>query len=429
MLPFAVLLLVLAGAVPPAWAEEGGETALVDPTAAPHDPLHSRYRQAVRWLDAGQPEHARTLLAELVTDYPDFAGAWLDLALATYQAGDAVAASEYLEIIRQRFPLTPAMARQLALWQETWRRPPAVSGTPPTRRGWQGEISLESGYSNNVNGGLSQDSVTLTLPGGSAYLPLAAESRPQADSFVQLSTQAWQRVHLANGTMHPIVRLRWRSHRQASDYDQLDAQGGLLYSSLPSAEGSAWQGSLMVQHLRQGGGVLINSQRLAVHRVLTVGGCRFSGGGEYERRSTPGLPLASQLLWLESGFSCTVADSGQLAATLRGGKEYARYADRPGGDNRQLELALHGSWLLAPRTRLEAHWSYSRLHDSAGYSPLLEAGARRRQQRRHGQLSVRHALDAYWEASASIDWQRQESNLAIFRQQARQFTLGVLRVF
>lgn len=118
-----------------------------------------------------------------------------------------------------------------------------------------------------------------------------------------------------------------------------------------------------------------------------------------------------------------MAGSGQLAATLRGGKEYARYADRPGGDNRQLELALHGSWLLAPRTRLEAHWSYSRLHDSAGYSPLLEAGARRRQQRRHGQLSVRHALDAYWEASASIDWQRQESNLAIFRQQARQFTL------
>ena len=58
------------------------------------------YPLALRALAANQPELARQALERVVSLQPHFAGAWLDLALATYRSGDAAAAVEHLEYLR-----------------------------------------------------------------------------------------------------------------------------------------------------------------------------------------------------------------------------------------------------------------------------------------------------------------------------------------
>lgn len=389
--------------------------------------VSERYQRALRHLDQGQPEAARLLLEEIVAEQPEFAGAWLDLALATRQSGDTPAALEHLAYIRQRFPMAPALARQIEHWQQTWQAPRPAAGSPGA---WQGEISIDFGYNDNVNGGLSQDQITLSIPGGGhAIMPIAPGYHPRSDTYAQLGIQTWRRQQFGSGTLYPLLRLRWRHMQTEQDYGQLDLQGGFIYQTAPDNQGRAWQASLLLQHDRLGGAPLIQGQRLILQRLQSRAQCRIAWGGEIERRHYPGLPLDGLLTWLDLGIACKTGAATQLAGSLRGGHERALNARRPGGDNRQVELALQGSHRLPNGSTLDVRWQHTRSQDQEGYSALLAENAPRRLRRNQFSLGLRHPLNINWEARLALELQWQRSNLEIFSQNSRQLSLGVSRGF
>lgn len=389
--------------------------------------LEQRYQQALGLLEHGQPQAARLLLETIVAEQPDFAGAWLDLALATYQSGDTPAALEHLVYLRQQFPLSLALLQQIERWEKTWQQ--ASQSPAPGPEVWQGEISLDLGRSNNVNGGITQGQITLTIPGGQqAILPLAPEQRPRGDAYTQLGLQAWRRWPLEGGSLYPLMRLRARQMHTEKAYDQLDLQGGVIYQALPDPAGRAWQASLLLQHDTLGGKALLQTGRLLLQHLQEQSSCRLAWGGELEYRRYPSLPLDARLFWLNLGLACKAGPATQWGGQLRGGYEQAQVS-QPGGNTRQYELTLQGSHRLGNGASLDLQWQLSRSQDQQGYSPLLQDNAPRQLQRQQFSLALRHPLGAEWEARFALELQQQQSNLALFSQQVRQFSLGVSRGF
>jgi len=419
-LTFLALCLLLLVAAPARAAEP------------PPAPPEQRYQQALRLLEQGQPQAARQLLEDIVTEQPGFAGAWIDLALATYQSGDPAAALEHLAYLRQQFPLSLALLQQIEYWERAWQQAPlplSPTLSPPPSQAWQGKLNLDYGYSNNVNGGLTQEQITLTLPGGQRLaLPLAPEQRPRGDRFTQLGLEAWRRWPLAGGSLYPLVQLQARQMNHEKDYNQLDLQGGLIYQTQPDPAGRAWQASLLLQHASLGGNTLVQSSRLQFQRLYNQAGWRLAWGGELEYRRYPGLPLDGRYLWLNLALAYKPGPATQLGGQIRLGQERAE-ADQPGGNSREYELTLEASHRLENGASLELQWQRSHSQDQAGYSPLLEDDARRSLWRQQFSLALRQPLGTRWEARLALELQEQHSNLALFNQRAHQLSLGLSRNF
>lgn len=389
--------------------------------------LAARYQQAITLLNQNQPQAAQRLLETIVAQRPEFAGAWLDLALATYRSGETESALEHLAYIRQQFPLTPAIARQIDAWQQTWQTPQAAPATPAQT--WQGEIQLDAGYNSNVNAGIDRDQLTLSIPGGSAILPLDPAYRPRSDRYTQISINTWRQWATPRGSLYPLLQFRARNQQQVNDYDQLDLQAGLVYQTIPDAAGRSLQITGLVQHTQLGGAALNNTQRLIAQRLHTRDNCRLAWGGELEWRQYPQIPLDGRIIWLDLGLACTITPQTQTSATLRQGFDTATQNQRPGGNNRQTELTLQASHQHPNGPLLEARWQYTRLHDQEGYSPLLADNQPRQYQRNQLTLALRQAITPDWSARLGIELQHQTSNLPLFTQDARQLSLGLSRIF
>jgi tetratricopeptide (TPR) repeat protein len=87
----------------------------------------ARYREGTQALAEHRYEAARSALREAVRLDPDFAGAWLDLAIATHALGERVQAEELLDTLEARFAVPPALADVIA----RLRQQIAAASAPP----------------------------------------------------------------------------------------------------------------------------------------------------------------------------------------------------------------------------------------------------------------------------------------------------------
>lgn len=345
--------------------------------------------------------------------------------MAAYRAGQLDAALEHLAYVREQFPLNPLLARQVETWQREWRTARGA-GVPSI---WRGEIQLDAGYDDNVNAGLSRSQITLTIPGGQAILPLASSYRPRGDSFTQLGISLWRSWQLAEGSLHPLLQVRYRQMGSERDYDQVDLQGGLMYQQVPDEDGRSWQAGLLLQHYRLGGSTLGNTQRVVLQRLQQQEQCRLAWGGEVEERSYPGLPLDGRIFWLDAGLACQNSAALMWSASLRTGWERPEQSSRPGGGNRQWELNLQGSYRFDSRLSLDWRWQYSLILDQEGYSPLLSENERRRLRQQFLGVGLQRALGEEWLLRLGLELQRQDSNLQIFEQNSSQIGVSLRRAF
>ena len=102
-------------------------------------------------------------------------------------------------------------------------------------------------------------------------------------------------------------------------------------------------------------------------------------------------------------------DGGNLAAQRAGGRQQqasVRVAVLGRG------LAFRHQWLLDAEVFVQT--------DATGYSPLLESGARRSLRRTalRAEYSLPLPVASHWQLALGAEWQRQSSNLALFRQQS-----------
>ena len=383
-------------------------------------------------MAARQPQLARHALERVVSARPEFAGAWLDLALATFQSGDAVAAVEHLEYLRSQFSLPPALAAQVAHWFEQWQNTPqaeqALPAAPVTQRaGWVGELQLGLGHDSNANNGLARGQITLSLPTGNTLFDLDNAYRPRADQFALLGlTLGGPSVQLGAGRISPLLLLRSKQLAQEGDYSTLDLQPGLIYQHPPSSKGSGnWQAHLMAQHYRLGGQALFNGLRLSAVRNQAWQACQGSASADLEAKAHQRVPsLSGKLLGLGASLSCRLSGESGVSASAKTSLDRAD-PTRAGGNSRSTELQLRFDYVLSPTQSLQSTWQHLRTVDQAGYSPLLQDNAPRSLQRNTLSLSLRQALTPAWEARLSLEHFVQRSNLTLFEQRGSLLMLGV----
>lgn len=386
------------------------------------------YELALSALAVGQSELARQTLERVVAGKPRFAGAWLDLAIATYRSGDAAAAVEHLEYLRSQFTVPPALAAQIDYWQQLWQLPSAPApGAAPA--GWQGQIRLGLGFDNNANAGLANEQIALSLPSGSAVFDVDSAYLPRPSQFALLGISAiGPALALGAGRLNPVILLRVKQLRQESDFSTIDLQPGLIYQQ-PAADDGSWQANLFAQHYRLGGQALFNGLRLSAQRTQPWHACHWSGGAELEARQHELVPNLGGTLWsLSAGLGCSLSGAANLSATLKTGFEQARF-DRPGGNNRSTALTLIYDQPLNASQSLQASWQLSHTDDMQGYSPLMQDNAVRQLRRQALGLGLRQAIGREWEARLSYEYFDQYSNLPLFQQQGQLVMLGLVYQF
>lgn len=394
------------------------------------------YAQGVQALQAGRPVEAREAFARVIAQDPSFAGAWLDLAVATHALGDTVQAEEFLAIVERRFaPLPEAVSQGVAAL-----RARIAASQPTASWRWRHALQVGMGRDSNANSGLSLRDINLTLPGGSILLPLDPGFRPRADShfLTQFSTEGQHR--LGQGELEVSASLRLRSNNQETAFDTSELQAGVAYTSaqplldggLPFLPGP-WRVGMQWQTSRLGEATVLQTTALSAHHVWTQRACSPQAGVQLEVRQFPVAgPLDSQVFWLDGQINCASAlgyGADRLRLQVRLGNETAKKPSseamgRPGGNTRFQEWTLTHDWVWAGRNgrhRLEvlAQWIQGR--DTEGYSPVLDDGARRLVRRTTAGLAYVMPLSlpgseaGNWMAAWSLQAYRQGSNLGIFR--------------
>ena len=409
LLLLAPLLWPLAGATAEAEGTGGSEVEIL-------------YAQALAALAAHQPTQARLVLEHVVALNPRFAGAWLDLALATYQSGNPAAALEHLDYLRSQFTLPAALAAQVDHWYARWQ-------TPVTTPGWEGEVLLGAGHDTNANAGLANSQLTLSLPGGNSVFDVDGAYLPHTDQFGLLTISArGPGREIGIGQLHPLVVVRTKQFSQSSGFSTVDLQPGLAYI-YPASDHASWQTHLWVRHYRMGGEGLFDGLRLGVQYLQPWRDCRTHVGTEVEVRKYQRVPaLGGTFFNISTGLGCRWVGGASMSGILKLGQEQAP-AERPGGGNQSAELSLVYDQALSPTQSLQVSWQMASTTDQSGYSPLLDNNATRNQLRHTIALGLRQALWSQWEARLSYEYFNQRANPALFEQQGQLLMLGLAYVF
>lgn len=389
--------------------------------ADPPESLASAYAQAEQAIAAGDYLHAEQLLQQVIQQNPEWAGAWLDLALLAARQGQYAQAEEFLLALDERFaPLPAAIAQSVGqlrsqLRQKIKEQPATVvAGSQRVR---QNVLALATGYETNANAGLQFSTLTLNLPDGDAIVNIDPSSQARSARYARAALAHYGQEAWGRGSV------TWQVQTQARQYSlsplnniELLAQASVEQAPVPGRFMFGWQS------------IWLNNQAVYQTPVLRwqldlpVGdACGLQQHVQSEARQHPQAShLNARWQAYRASWRCQTAASrsqihGQVAT------ETADSDKRPGGNS------LHRSWggqyeWLQP-FKWTDHSLLARLdvlgtHDSATYSPLLDNGHARQLRRTDGQLtwSGPWAGQAPWRWSVGLQITRQRSNIQFFNQ-------------
>lgn len=381
------------------------------------------YLLGITALKAGNTGLAQSALERVVLQNPNFAGAWLDLAIASEANGDLDGARTALETFIQRFGIPQALKSVVAGLQQ--RFDTAARG----KRRVHGELGLDVGYASNANNGFTATSLPLTIGNNVIELPLDPSLRPRGANFAEGS-------FFLRGQIDQNEQLGWyfsgreRRYQTVRDADLRELTLGL---SARQPQGGAWQTSydLGLQNVALGLRRLFNEMRLSGQAEHPLGQrCSLALGGQFEgRRNAPASGIAANLYWLHTGLACQggLLPGLQLSGLARFGLDNP--ADvRAGGQTQRQELLIQGS-LPLDRVWLDASWQWARAADREGYSPLIDHNIRRTLNRSSWQLAMSTPLTPQVRATLSLEGQRQHSNIRLFEQTNTAIRLGLRYLF
>jgi hypothetical protein len=356
---------------------------------------------------------------------PLFAGAWLDLAIASYRSGDPAAALEHLEYLRSQFALTDALAAQVDHWASLCQNLPGKTEAAA----WQGEIALSLGHDSNANTGLARDQLVLTLPTGSRVFDVAEAYLPHADAFSQQSLSLLGPVqHLGPAHFTPVLVVSSKQYQTETDFSTLDIQTGVSLQRATPAHG-AWQVNLFAQYHQQGGQAQYHGLRLGAAQTQPWQTCQRSLGAELETRQHQQTPnLGGDLVSLNAGWACPLQGKASMAANLQWGAEHA-HLDRAGGNNTSTTVTLRYDRPMNSTQSWQIMLQLNNMRDQAGYSPLMQDNAVRNVQRQLLAVSWRQHISRQWQAHLSLETVSQRSNLALFEQQGSNLAAGLAYLF
>lgn len=319
------------------------------------------YQEAMQAIAEGRYTKAQTLLRRLVSQEPEYAGAWLDIAMLHCSMGNTAEAEVLFTEIEKRF--SPPAAIQEVMGQQR------ATGCKPPKPASFTRLRLGRGADTNANQGASNPNFSIGSGNNLVSLVLSPEFTPRRDSFTALAAEHAQ-VLSREETLGFV-------HVQARQYDSLSQYN---LGSLVVGVEQPWQ--LGTWGLR-GTGTL---------GLITLGGKTYQYQSHLQLLLTPPLALPSGwtvgLLngWTHvayptlTGFDSQLWESrGQLTFKTTKGMAQAsagyvldKGADlRPGKDRSGVAASVTGQLLLGSRVLGELGWSYQRWDGSRAYSPGL----------------------------------------------------------
>lgn len=414
------LILLLLAPCATASAQDGADVGWAPRAQQDEKQTIELIRQGRQALEAGQAEQAGLIFERILLEQPWRLGVWLDYALSLQTIGDNDSARAiYQSLLRQNPPehLVSRLEQQIQLISQ-----PAAS--------WQytGAITLLGGHDSNLNRAPGASYLTLTLPGG-VLVPLPLSSASQASAGTsRLMRLDWQaaRQGAANGDWLLQATLNARQAPGNGSQDYLQTGIGLSHG-WAGASAREYRVVVAVQDLRYGGIDVQRTLRAGLYPVQhwqtnAKTACFTSYGAEWEMLGYPSSgELDGQYLGIAADLGCKQNPAWQLL--LRTGMDKAA-SRRPGGDQQSVGLRGQlgdylgaGKWLALSELTL--------LHDTGGYSPLLDNNAVRSIRHLLLKLEYQHPLGSRLHAVASTEIFRQDSNLPLFALSGKAAWLGI----
>jgi tetratricopeptide (TPR) repeat protein len=333
---------------------------------------------------------------------PDYAGAWLDLAIAYKQAGDLVTARELLDYVRFKLHpptyLQPVIERFSQEWQQV----------QSTQDNTTYQLRTEAGYSTNPTSASTNPDIPLFL-GQWTNLALIAEQRPHASPYVGVGIDAikqWQGQQFQAQA----------SVRNYTDTDAANQQQLWLNWLLPqSVSGSRWQVMLthfdMVYSTPQRTLSLLRLIPIATDAQLTLG-VRMRRYDQNAYDSNNGI-LALGKAWLGEQQSWFVNASLEQENPT---------GDRPGGAGYRVS-ATAGWHKSFTQGQLHANVSLSQYRDDQAYAAVIPI--KRDTMWHQWRIQWTTPLSEQTQAMMTLQQEGQEANHPLFAWQDTQVSFGL----
>lgn len=368
---------------------------------------------------------ALNALERLVLQQPGNAGAWLDMAIASFRLGDTRSARQLFDYVEQNFQPSQPVREVIAAYRFRMAAAEAVSGL-------SGEVVVLAGRDGNVNGGISARSLPLTFGEQRIEFELDKASQPRGDFFSQVEVGLRYNAPPAAGPrLGALLHTQVRDYRQENDFDTRQILAGAgLQNDTGVGRLNGW---LYQRESRLGGRSFLTTRLATLGIERPWRNCRASLGVEAETRRYPTLPeLDANTAWLAAGVQCLedAADSWapQWLVQVRAGNDRP-LGDRAGGGQSRQELQLVMQRPIPYGLRLEGSLYLAHQRDAEGYSPLIEGGQARRLLRTHARLALARPLTPTLEGLVVAEWTQQQSNLALFEQRGQMLALGLRAIF
>lgn len=373
-------------------------------------------------LETGDYDAAAGAFERVVLMQPDNAGAWLDLAISSAEAGNVAVATDYFDYVEKEFSPPPPLRRVIAAYRT---RIAFLLNKGKTSK-WRRNVDASVGVDSNANSGLQSNSIPLTIGRERIDLALDPAYRARRDTYAQIGVGSRYTHQAAFGQFEFSAGAKQRSYHREHDFSTLDVQLGT------GLRQSKWWGDLGIwahaEHLSLGGHSLWRNLRLVTQLERPQGTCRVAINGEVEwRRYVTLRSLDSDLVWLQLGTACDWHITRvpiQFIAVARAGIDQPT-STRAGGRTRRTEWI---GQLVAPMAwgmRAEITAALGTAQDADGYSPLLENNAVRHITRSNLRISVAAPFYGGTEAVVAIDSTRFTSNLSLFEQSGKNLTIGI----
>ncbi len=379
------------------------------------------YRLGVSALESGQPALAQQVLERVVLVKPDFAGAWIDLALAHARLGEIPTALQIVEHVESSFnvplPLREQLSSLRAELQGAAGQPMASTRALMAER--RGYLQLSAGRDSNANLGLATSVLSITPVGQPpVQLEIAPGARAKGDGFFQLRGNLHQSLKFGESNQGRLYFSgQYKEFTTLKDYNLGDLAVSYAHEYAPPRWREwALEGAVTLRGISIGGSRFATLANAGGGVIRYAHGCRFGAraGNEWRDYGLEGYVDANvsmltfsatcQRERVQFGLLANIASDDPLGA-------------RAGGRTGRQEFGLHYALQLSSRLGVVVTGLIGRYQDSTGYSQLLENGAIRRITRTSARMEWLWQIDPdrpEWAIQLEIERLQDHSNLEVF---------------
>ncbi len=351
---------------------------------------------------------------------PNNAGAWLDLSIATFDAGNINSALALFEYVESNFTPSPSIKSIIAAYRKR------IEQTTHNRKKWQSTYEFAFGHDTNANSGLQASIIPVTFGADRVDLPLDPSYKARADNFALAMVGTRYQTSWSKDGLEFGAAIRSKSFKTEHSFSSAEASTVITWRRLTDWGVGSISG--MYEYTTLGGSSLLYNSHVAGNWERSWKVCRYGVGLETEwRRYITFVNSHANVNWTQVAAACETSASNiplHLAFISRVGID-APIGNRAGGETHRRETVLQLGLQIIPSLRSDWVWNFSQADDRLGYSPLLENNATRRLSRRNYRWQLAMDLGSGVELVAKLEKNVIRSNLLLFNQSSRSATLAI----